>query len=118
MLMSCRKFDITMMKFGAIPVYVKRIIIVELFILLVIVGYFGTTAGDSFIESKDFGVSEDILRSSHSGFAPLDVFIMKPFAVQGQQYHSRRRLTQAERLPPSDAVAEPSNYRKSPPILR
>ncbi|BBN04502.1 hypothetical protein MPTK1_3g05220 [Marchantia polymorpha subsp. ruderalis] len=118
MLMSCRKFDITMMKFGAIPVYVKRIIIVELFILLVIVGYFGTTAGDSFIESKDFGVSEDILRSSHSGFAPLDVFIMKPFAVQGQQYHSRRRQTQAERLPPSDAVAEPSNYRKSPPILR
>ncbi|BBN04505.1 hypothetical protein MPTK1_3g05250 [Marchantia polymorpha subsp. ruderalis] len=105
MLMSCRKFDINMMKFGAIPVFVKRIILVELFLLLVIVGYFGTKAGDSFIDSKDFGASEDIERSSHPGFAPPDVFIMKPFAVQGQQYHSRRRLA------PEDPVPNPSNFR-------
>ncbi|BBN04506.1 hypothetical protein MPTK1_3g05270 [Marchantia polymorpha subsp. ruderalis] len=112
MLMSCRKFDINMMKFGAIPVYVMRIIIVELFLLLVIVGYLGTTAGDSFIDSKDFGASEDIERSSHSGFAPPDEAIMKPFAVQGQQYHGRRRLTQQT---PVDPTPEAESAEPTPP---
>lgn len=61
---------------------------------------------------QDFGASEDIERISHSGFAPPDEAIMKPFAVQGQQYHSRRRLTQR---PPDDPTPEAESAEPLPP---